>query len=269
MNIVITNLGFKKESEDLTKFYESDRVVYEVIRIIDGVALFLEDHFGRLLNSMQIQRIRFEMDYIGFKQNITELIRINQKAEGNIRFLYSVSERGNFWSFNFIPHSYPTPEEYQNGVSTDLFFAERKDPNAKVIQQQIRDEANQMIADRKLFEVLMVDRGGRITEGSRSNVFFVKNDVFYTAPESMVLIGITRQKVLDCLKVLGLEVVEEAVAAAEIGFFDAAFITGTSPKVLPVRLVGRQRFQVEASCVKKLMNAYDQLIVNYVRDVKR
>ncbi|MBL7971116.1 MAG: aminotransferase class IV [Prolixibacteraceae bacterium] len=81
MNIVITNLGFKKESEDLTKFYESDRVVYEVIRIIDGVALFLEDHFGRLLNSMQIQRIRFEMDYIGFKQNISELIRINQKAE--------------------------------------------------------------------------------------------------------------------------------------------------------------------------------------------
>lgn len=268
MNLVITNLGLRNESEYLNEIHQPDQSVYEVIRIIRGVALFLEDHFDRLLKSMKIQCIPFEMDYAGFKWNLNELIRLNQKAEGNVKFVYSASEGGNYWSFNFIQHSYPTLDEYRDGVLTDLLFAERKNANAKVIQPQVRDRANQMIADQKLFEVLLVDRGGRITEGSRSNVFFIKDEVFYTAPTSMVLVGITRQKVVDCLRILNFKVVEEAVCTAAMDLFDAAFLTGTSPKVLPIQSVGHKKFQVELPCVKKLMTTYDEMIENYIQAAK-
>ena len=58
----------------------------------------------------------------------------------------------------------------------------------------IRERPVRLISDNKLYEVLLVDRNGRITEGSRSNVFFVKGNKFYTGPSAMVLVGITRKK---------------------------------------------------------------------------
>jgi len=266
MNLVLSNEGMVLDSVFFRTHLNSDLSVYEVIRVIDGVALFLEDHFDRLIRSMQIQGLAFQMDFLDFKQNIAELVRQNQQMKGNIKFIYSVSEGNIQWAFSFIPHSYPSPEDYKNGVITDLFFAERKNPNAKVVQTHIRDEANRIISDRKLYEVLLVSRDGMITEGSRSNVFLVKGDVFYTAPASMVLEGITRQKVIDCINRLGFRIIEQAVSKSEISEFDAVFLTGTSPKVLPVRAIGKQVFDVRNSAVLSLMDSYDQLIQSYIRD---
>jgi len=109
-----------------------------------------------------------------------------------------------------------------------------------VIQATIREGANKMIADQKLYEVLLVNRDNLITEGSRSNVFFVKDNVFYTAPASSVLVGVTRKKVIECLYKLEYMLVEEAVISSEIGNYDAVFLTGTSPGILPVQSIGNQ-----------------------------
>ena len=265
MNLILSNDGLMHESSYSEISFYSDQSVYEVIRVIDGVALFLEDHFLRLEISMQIQGLLLQISYSDFKQNIAELVRLNHKKEGNVKFVYSVAAGNVQWAFSFIPHNYPIPENYQFGVTTDLVFAERQNPNAKVIQVGIRDLANQMITDRKLYEVLLVDRDEKITEGSRSNVFFVKSDVFYTAPVSMILVGITRKKVFDCLKELGYTIVEEAVSVKEIDDFDAVFLTGTSPKVLPIRSIGEKLFDVRNSAVLGLLDGYNLMIQNYIR----
>lgn len=266
MNLILSNVGLTDDSTYLSMSFNADQSVYEVFRIIEGIPLFLEDHFDRLVRSMQIQGLAFQMAFPDFKGNIAELVRLNQKMDGNIKFVYSVADGNIHWAFSFIPHSYPTPDDYQSGVKTDLFFAERRNPNAKVIQTEIRDKANHMISDRKLYEVLLVDTDGFITEGSRSNVFFVKSDVFYTAPPSMILEGITWKKVLDCLDELGFSIVEEAVNIQEISQFDAAFLTGTSPKILPIQLIGSQVFDVRNNVVVRLMESYDKMILDYIRD---
>lgn len=264
MNLILSNAGLMDESSYSGISFYSDQSVYEVFRVIDSIPLFLEDHFDRLVRSMQIQGLTFQMTFPDFKQNIAELVGVNHKMEGNIKFVYSVAEGNIHWAFSFLPHSYPTPEDYQSGVVTDLLFAERQNPNAKVIQAGIRNEANQLILDRKLYEVLLVDSNGLITEGSRSNVFFVKNEVFYTAPASMILEGITRQKVFVCLNELGFSIVEEAVSIHEISQFDAAFLSGTSPKILPIQLIGSQVFDVRNNAVAKLMECYNQMIKSYI-----
>jgi branched-chain amino acid aminotransferase len=268
MNLILSNTGLINESAYSGVSFHSDQSVYEVIRVLDGFPLFLEDHFNRLERSIKIQDLMFQMDFREFKQNIAELVRQNQRMDGNVKFVYSVVEGNVRWAFSFIPHSYPTPGDYHSGVPTDLLFAERRNPNAKVVQLGIRDEANQMISDRKLYEVLLVDGDGKITEGSRSNVFFVKSDVFYTAPPSMVLEGITRQKVLDCLNRLDFQVIVEAVSKDEIGDFDAVFLTGTSPKVLPVRAIGKQEFNTQVLVLQQLMKSYDDRIATYIEKAK-
>jgi branched-chain amino acid aminotransferase len=262
---VITNHGNLFNSELNTTLFNFDQSVYEVIRVIDGIALFLEDHYTRLVYSVQMSGFNFEMDLPEFRHNILELVRLNHIKNGNVKFVLAEFEKVNHWSFSFIPHSYPDTNDYEQGVKAQLLFAERENPNAKIIQNVIRERANQMIADQKLYEVLLVDRDGLITEGSRSNVFFVKGNRFYTAPAYQVLVGVTRQKVLECLTELGFTIVEEAVLASEIKTYDAAFLTGTSPKVLPVRSIGKQVFNTQLSVVKELMDQYNSLIDNYIK----
>jgi branched-chain amino acid aminotransferase len=207
----------------------------------------------------------FEMDLPEFRHNILELVRLNHIKNGNVKFVLGELKKVNQWSFSFIPHSYPSTNDYEQGVNTEFLFAERENPNAKIIQNIVREKANQLIADQNLYEVLLVDRDGLITEGSRSNVFFVKGNRFYTAPAYQVLVGVTRQKVLECLTELGFTIVEEAVLASEIKTYDAAFLTGTSPKVLPVRSIGKQVFNTQLSVVKELMDQYNSLIDNYIK----
>lgn len=268
MNFYLANQDWIHESDLDSAIFNSNSTIYEVVRLISGIPLFLEDHFLRLGNSFRIKRLEFDLDFLQFKANITELARRNQVLDGNIKFAYSEHNHIPMYIYGFIPHSYPDSEDYTQGVKTDLLWAERENPNAKIIQHHIREEANQLIKKNELYEVLLVDRNGMITEGSRSNVFFVKGDVFYTAPVFQVLVGITRQKVVDCLKELNYPLIEQAVKVSEINQFDAVFLTGTSPKILPVKSIGDLMFDTRLSIVKKLIEHYDKLITQYILNQK-
>lgn len=262
MVYIVTNNGIIKGN---ALQISADRPVYEVIRVIDGIALFLECHFERLVSSVQIRGLQLEMGFSEFRHHISELTKINRKLNGNVKFVLYEAENINQWSFTFIPHIYPSPNDYLMGVETGLLFAERDNPNAKIIQNTISEIANQMITDKKLHEVLLVDRNGMITEGSRSNVFFVKGNRFYTAPTTKVLVGVTRTKVMECLVELNFTIIEEAVSISEIGTFDAIFLTGTSPKVLPVHCIDNIQFQAKNFFVEKLMARYDLKIETYLK----
>lgn len=242
----------------------ADHSVYEVLRMIDGVALFLEDHFERLLSSARMSGIQLNMQLLDFGRSIEELMISNRQDTGNIKFLLTSMNDFNHWSFSFIPHSYPSEKNYQQGVPTGLLYAERTNPEAKVIQRSVREKADQMMADKQLFEVLLVDRNGLITEGSRSNVFFVKENRFYTAPATMVLSGVTRKKVLECLEELNYPVIEQAVSANEISTCEAVFLTGTSPKVLPINAIDKYSFKSDHPPVTALMDSYNKKIDEYI-----
>ena len=156
---IITNNGNLFHSELNDTLFNSDHSVYEVIRIIDGVALFLEDHYTRLVSSVNMSGFNFEMDLPEFRHNISELVRLNQIENGNVKFVLAEFGKVNHWSFSFIPHSYPDTNDYEQGVNTELLYAERENPNAKIIQNIVREKANQLIADQTFFEVFnsMID----------------------------------------------------------------------------------------------------------------
>lgn len=266
--LIVTDKGIVNSDQSNAYDLNMDQSVYEVFRLIDGTALFLEDHYDRLIGSVQMSGIRFQMEYPEFEQCIKQLARINERGNGNVKFVLSGDRKSSQWSFSFIPHAYPSAADYREGVATGLLYAERENPNAKIVQNTVREKANQLMGDKKLYEVLLVDKSGLIREGSRSNVFFVKGDRFYTAPTTMVLAGVTRKKVLECIREMGLMVVEEAVKSTEVAFCDAVFISGTSPKVLPVNRIDDHVFNVGNPVVEQLRIKYDSVIENYIASRK-
>jgi len=254
-------------------------VVYEVLRIIEGVPLFFDDHYQRLVNSCRIIGQTYIPDKKVLLHQIMELAKINDFKTGNItiklNFNHSVSQSFSHsvsQSFSpsvyiyFIPHSYPSDEDYQQGVNVGFLETERINPEAKV-EQGMKEKAGQMLQSGHLFEVMLVDREGYITEGSKSNLVFVKEDSLYTCPLNRVLKGITLAKVLEIASKENIPVKFEAVHRSEISSYDALFITGTSPKILSVATAGSVSFQVDNPLIRHLMFSYNQLINEEIGEI--
>lgn len=238
---------------------DNEKGIYEVIRVIDGIPLFFEDHYARFCKSAEIAGITLGFEEAELFWLLRKLIEKNATKEGNIL----ISKDKNLVA-HFISHNYPTDEMYNEGVVCRLLFAERINPNAKILHTEARQKANKLLAESGCYEVLLVDNNGFVTEGSRSNVFFVAGDKIFTAPGSQVLLGITRQKAIETARSLQTEVIEKEIHTSEIQQFDAAFITGTSPKILPIRQVDSVILDVKNSKMSQLMQEYDRMIANYI-----
>ncbi|MBW6536794.1 MAG: aminotransferase class IV [Mariniphaga sp.] len=246
----------------LFKAFENSGGIYEVLRIENGVPLFMEDHLERFYHSASLagKTIRFNSDQIN--RFILELLRENKVLSGNI--LLSCKE--NLKAF-FIQHKYPELQWYQTGVRCGILKGERENPNAKVFQTPVRQQTDKLMEKQNLYEVLLVDHLNRITEGSRSNVFFVKNDSLITPPGNEVLLGITRRKTILLAEKAGIPFFEQDILLDELPHYQAVFITGTSPKILPVSQIGEWKFDPQNQLVQLLRKKYDELILDYMNSV--
>jgi len=237
-------------------------VFYDVIRIQNGVPLFLEQHTNRFFRSFVLAGFPYVIQKSELREALMMFLAHENLQEGNIRVVYFHDTKPSFCMYQ-IAHSYPSVHMYINGVSSDFFYAERKDPNIKQ-ELQVRNLANQEIQRKQVFDVVYVDEQQMVREGSRTNVFFVHGAKVVTAPAEDVLCGITRGNTIQVANDLSIEVQERKIPLSEISHFDAAFFTGTSPKILPIARIGEYSFATNNTVVQKLMAAYDQKIKNYI-----
>ncbi|WP_238918481.1 aminotransferase class IV [Clostridium sp. YIM B02555] len=240
-----------------------EKIIYEVLRVLEGKPLFLENHLRRMKNSFELINENFKITYDEISEKIKELIKSEKKVEGNIKITYSVNEK--LLRIFFIEHSYPSSDMYKDGVKTILYFAERENPNAKIINTTFRERINNEIRDKNVYEAILVDSKGNITEGSRSNIFMVKDNILITSPSKKVLPGVTRGEVIEIALRNGIEVKEEEFKASDIGELDGMFISGTSPKILPISKVDNVNFNVNNDIIRKLIEEYNHEIDSYIK----
>jgi branched-chain amino acid aminotransferase len=270
-NIWIKNNQQIKKDELPPDFIERGISLYEVLRVIEGVPLFLEQHLERLKISARLTNLDLPLNDKEIGQRLQYLIKSNQVENGNIKFVINYPETGNpadFYAY-FVEHDYPTKEVYQKGVKTVLVHVERPNPNAKVDRADYRNKVDEAKRKTGSYEALLVDREGNVSEGGRSNLFMVKGDFVYTAPADKVLKGITRQMVLTACQNQGYQVVEKEISLEEMLNMDAIFISSTSPKVLPVSQVDDKIINSGSNkIIQGIMAGYDAIIDDYVRSHK-
>jgi branched-chain amino acid aminotransferase len=170
------------------------------------------------------------------------------------------------YSIYFIHSSYPTPEQYETGVHGILLKEERSNPNAKVVNSGYKERVAAALADANAYEALLVNSKDEITEGSRSNVFFIKNNEVLTSPKGNVLIGITRVYVFEICRDLGIEIIEKPISVSMLREMDGVFITGTSPKILPISTIDDMSFNSARNpVIKTIMTSYNDRIEEYIK----
>lgn len=246
---------------------QNSRVFYDVLRIENSIPLFYEDHVERFFNSFTIAHLEkpFSEDY--FQKNLLQFIETEKIVNGNIRCAYYISESPEFVIYE-VAHSYPTQKMYADGVAVGVLHAERENPNIKQ-ELQVRTIANNRIAETGVYDVLFVDNDGNVTEGSRTNLFCIKDSTIYTALATDVLCGITRKKVIELITKLSIPFVERKISKEELYQFDALFLTGTSPKILPISTIENRKCAMQNELLVRLMQAYDKEIFDYIENKKK
>ncbi len=234
------------------------KTIYEVFRVQDGIPLLLDKHLKRLKNSLDNSHIKHSVDFNTAHNLINKLIAQNNLPNCNIKIsCFCENKVLKEYIMHFIPSNYPSEQMYKNGVNTILHTGVRDNPNIKLANTVIRNEANKEIEDSHVFEALLVNQEGFITEGSRSNIFFIQNQTFYTAPQSLILPGIMRSLVISLIQDNNFDLKEECVHTENLHNFDAAFITGTSPRILPIKKIEDIEFNPDFPLLRELMRKLD------------
>jgi len=249
----------------------SSGTIYDVLRVMSGVPLFVERHMERLEASARLVGRSIESIAGNIRESIYELIKINGKPDKNVKIIvYNLESSTPDYLVYFTRSSYPAPEDYKKGVHTILLHEERNNPNAKIINTGYKERVAAALSKAGAYEALLVNSKNEITEGSRSNVFFVKGNAVLTAPKGSVLIGITRVCVFELCNRLKVDLIEQPVTVQMLGEIDGLFMTGTSPKLLPIATVDDISFNSsENQLIKLLMKGYDDMLNEYINENKR
>ncbi|HIS35280.1 TPA: branched-chain amino acid transaminase [Candidatus Scatousia excrementigallinarum] len=84
-------------------------------------------------------------------------------------------------------------------------------------------------------DAIVLDEAGQVTEGSAMNLFLVQNGKLITTMKTdNILVGITRNTVIELAKDLGIETEERAIDRTELYISDEAFYCGTGAQISPI-----------------------------------
>ncbi|TCN24381.1 D-amino-acid transaminase [Mesobacillus foraminis] len=225
--------------------YQFGDGVYEVIRVYNGKMFTGNEHLERLWKSASSIGITIPHSREELKDLLEQLIQKNKLSLGTVYLQYT---RG------IAPRKHPFPSDdvkptlvaYTKEVGRP---EEKLHSGIKAIQTEdirwLRCDikslnllgnllANQKAAEAGCDEAIL-NRDGRVTEGSHSNISIVKGGKIYTHPaNNYILNGISRRVMLEICAREGIQVIEEPFTVKELQDADEIFLTGTTVEVMPV-----------------------------------
>ncbi|GAB2774174.1 aminotransferase class IV [Salinimicrobium soli] len=220
--------------------------LYEVTPFYEGKPFKLQEHLARLRYGLREIKLSFEtndLENLIFKaldraglSNIDCAVYL-QVTRGKAPRTHHFPQQT---SPTFLMYAFPVQLKGFRQMEASIMLApdfrwQRCD--IKSISLMANTMLNSEAIEKGHFENVLF-RDEKITEGSHSSIFFVKDQKAYTHPEGPhILSGITRKVVIGLCKELGIPVVGEAVSLQEVPEADEIFLTGTTTQILPVTSV--------------------------------
>jgi branched-chain amino acid aminotransferase len=225
--------------------------VFEALRTYNGVAFALGEHLMRLARSAKRALIEMPVPLEVFRREIQAVLAAANNTESYIRLLVTRGQGSALGLDPGLAHKplrvvivmehKPLPDAmYERGVGVVTFKTQRAADftpasGAKLSNYMVAvlaiEEARRAGAE----EAIVLDAGGRVVEGTTSNVFLVRQGVLVTPPEEAgILMGITREKVLELARREGIAVEERSFFPKELVAADEAFISSSIREIAPV-----------------------------------
>ena len=238
--------------------------VYESIRVSKGVIYFIDDHIERLLKSASVIGLEHVYTVKDIKKYIHKLVENIEANTCNLKMLLIGAREKKDALLYIIPSNplFIDKKMYRDGVCAITANYERAFPDVKSLNmmQSYIEYRKAKIAN--CYDALLIDREGRITEGTRTNFFVVKDDIIYTPPSDYVLRGVTRKMVLRVAFENNIRIIEQDIFKNDLANYDGAFLTSTSSKIVPIKKIDNIEYSTP-QLTKGLMELFGDFLNIY------
>ena len=248
--------------------------VFEGIRAYKGVVFKLREHIERLYDSAKFLKIEIPMSKEELIEAILETIRKNGLMDCYIRVVVTrgVGDLGldprKCGKPSIIIIAKPMgPLLGKKAVSLIISSVRRDGVDATNHQAKSLNYLNSILAKLEAIsagadDAIMLDNRGFVSEATGENVFIVKNGKIMTPPPtSGVLLGITRNCIIELARKLGYEVMERELTPFELITADEVFLTGTAAEIVPVESVNGRKIgtRVPGPITERLIEEFEKL----------
>lgn len=238
--------------------------VYETLRVSGGIIYFVHEHVERLLHSAEAIELAHNFSHEFIEQALSALVQQNQAQACNIKVMLiggPTATDAQLYMQCLNP-LYPDRKLYSHGATLITEPYERRYPQAKTLNMLPSYLAYRKAQRAQAYDALLVDREGNITEGTRTNFFVMKGKAIISAPEDRILSGVMRKVMLKVATEHGYTIEERNIHLDDLPDYDAAFLTSTSSKVMPVLSIGSHSFGETTPELKELMRLVDDFLAN-------
>lgn len=253
--------------------------IYETMRVYDGVVFMLDEHIRRLHRSASLIKLAIPKNNAGIKSAIYGTLKANSLRNAYVRLTVSrgsgrigldpeLCKKPTFViiaeEFKEYPGAY-----YKNGVK--LTIAKTKRNLKEAVNPQIKslNFLNNILAkieakQKGAYEAVMLNARGYLTEGTISNIFFIKNKILCTpSVDCGILDGITRKIILEAAVKNGIKTREGKFKKEDLHKASEVFITNTTMEVMPVSVIDNARYKT-GDITKMLHAAYKNMVRAYI-----
>ncbi len=231
--------------------------VFEGIRCYNGRIFKFSEHIDRLYNSARAIALEISMSKEELKEAVRTTLEANNLKDSYIRLVVTrgVGKLG-LDPFNCSDSQIIiitdliqlySKELYEKGLDAIIVPTIRNHYEALNPKIKSLNYLNNILAKIECLnagaaEGVMLNKDGYVAECTGDNIFIVKDNEIFTPPTyAGILVGITRNVVIELANESGIKVREEQLTRYDLYVADECFLTGTAAGIIPVaKIDGRQ-----------------------------
>ena len=252
--------------------------IYEVTFTINSKAFLMDEHMDRLWFSASRLALPIHLTKDEMKMEVEKTLSalglprayvriIITRGEGEISLDPNTATKNNLVIITKELKENPA-WWYEKGVSVIIADTKRNpissiDPNIKSGNYLNNVLAMAEARDQGVFDAIMLNHQGQVTEGTTSNIWCVRADEFITPPlEAGLLSGITRQTLMTLARASGMVVKEQNLTPEELLGAQEVFLTSSTKLLVPITKIDSQVISNGAPGPKtlKLLDIYSKWI---------
>jgi len=258
--------------DGLSPWVLSGRGVFETMRSYGGKIFLVDEHLKRFFEGLKILKIQVPHLAAEIKRYLYLSLKTNKLKNARLRLTVWQGKVGIRLSIIVWPYKPEKKEKYRQGFKAIISHLRQdraaQKPAIKSIDYLLFLQAYRIAKVKGKDEALLLNNRGYLVEGSRSNIFFVKDNVLFTPSlASGCLDGITRQTVLRIAKNLKFKCQEALVQPQELFKADEAFLTNSLMELMPLTYVQNKKigWGTIGPVTAKLLREYRKQVRKAVR----
>ena len=209
---------------------------FETIAVENEKPLFLEQHLNRLEEAAKFLKLGSCAERGITEEKVQEYLDthdIYYKKHGVLKIVLSAENM--FFQMRNNPY---VEEVYAQGFRAEISKVRRNETSPLVYHKTLN--YGDCILEKRaataagIHEMIFINTKGQISEGTVSNIFFVRKNMIYTPQLSCGLLpGILRSYIMERFPVT-----ETIIYPDELMYYDECFVTNSLMGVMPVRQLG-------------------------------